>query len=400
MGLESTLKSVISRLRSNDLENEEEVKLAVILPILLALDWDPAYSGSIKPEYSAGQGRVDYALLCHGRPQVFIEAKRRGALNVQAEEQLFGYASNQGIPLLILTDGFHWDFYLSMAEGLPEERRFYRLELFHEENIPEYMGVLETYLRERCVASRQARHSAEACLERNRDRARAKQAIPSAWNSLLSEPDELLCDLLAEKVQHIIGAKPDPYDVDEYLRNLLPNPAKPVRREPSNRLGPPTFVDATDTLEFGPGVEDRLVMTRDTPSQLSHKEALRGENLQDIIYDLMRSLLERSPRIVDDNLIAYLETTKNPLGLKLNYPLIRRASEGRFINGHSRYKAAVYAGQWLVCTEWNKSNHPHNAKRLTEWVNSLISCTSSQNTQEFLANIEKRLHAYVTGTLG
>ena len=49
MSLESTLKSAISRLRSNDLENEEEVKLAVILPILIALDWDPAHSGSIKP---------------------------------------------------------------------------------------------------------------------------------------------------------------------------------------------------------------------------------------------------------------------------------------------------------------------------------------------------------------
>ena len=143
MSLDSTLKTVISRLRSNDLENEEEVKLAVILPTLLALDWNPTDSGSIKPEYSVGQGRVDYALLCHGRPQVFIEAKRRGAVNVRAEGQLFSYASNQGIPLLVLTDGYYWDFYLSMADGLPEERRFRRLELSHEDKISEYMECLE-----------------------------------------------------------------------------------------------------------------------------------------------------------------------------------------------------------------------------------------------------------------
>jgi len=400
MSLESTLKSVISRLRSNDLENEEEVKLAVILPILRALDWDPAYSGSIKPEYSAGHGRVDYALLCHGRPQVFVEAKRRGALSVRAEEQLFGYASNQGIPLLVLTDGHCWDFYLSMADGPPEERRFYHLEFSHEEKLSEHAEFLESHLRRHRVDSGEARRSAETCLESNRERARARKAIPAAWSAILSEPDELLRDLLAERVQHTIGAKPDPDDVDEYLKNLLPNPTRSTLREPSARLRPPTFVGATDTLEFGGGFEDRLVTTGGAPSQPSHKESLRGENLQDIVYDLMRALLEHTPRVVDDGFLDYLEKTKNPLGLKLNYPLIRRVSEGRFINGRSRYKAAVYAGQWLVCTQWNKSNHPHNSKRLTEWVNSLIARTSSPNTREHLVDIRRRLHAYVTGTLG
>ena len=164
MRLDSNLKTAISRLRSDDLGNEEEVKLAVILPILHALDWDPAHSGSIKPEYAAGQGRVDFALLCHGRPQVFVEAKRRAPLDVRAEGQLFGYASNQGIPLLVLTDGYYWDFYLSMADGLPEQRRFYRLQLFHEDNIPEYMEFLETYLRKHRVASGEARRSAKLAL--------------------------------------------------------------------------------------------------------------------------------------------------------------------------------------------------------------------------------------------
>ena len=374
--------------------------MAVILPTLLALDWNPAQSGSIKPEYPVGRGRVDFALLCHGRAQVFIEAKRRGALNVRAEEQLFGYAVNQGIPLLVLTDGFHWDFYLSMAEGLPEERRFYRLELFHEDNIPEYKKFLETYLREQRVASGEAKCSAESRLESNRGRTRAREAIPFAWSSLLAEPDELLRDLLAERVQHTIGAKPDPDDVDEYLRNLLPDPTRSTRREPSARLSLPTFDGATDTMGYGGGFEDRLVTTSGTPSQSSHKESQCGEDLQDIVYDLMCALLENSPRIVDDNFMEYLEKTKNPLGLKLSYPLIRRVSEGRFINGRARYKATVYAGQWLVCTQWNKPNHPHNAKRLTEWVNSLIARTSSPNTREYLVDIEKRLHAYVTGTLG
>lgn len=86
---------------------------------------------------------MDYALLCHGCPQIFIEAKRRGVLDVRAEEQLFGYTSDQGVPLPVLTDGDHWDFFLSMADGLPEDRRFCHLKLFHEAEIPQYMEFLE-----------------------------------------------------------------------------------------------------------------------------------------------------------------------------------------------------------------------------------------------------------------
>ena len=69
------------------------------------------------------------------------------------EEQLFGYASNRGVPLLVLTDGNRWDFYLSMAEGVPSERRFYRLELQLEHKIPEYVDFLDQHLRKRRVVS-------------------------------------------------------------------------------------------------------------------------------------------------------------------------------------------------------------------------------------------------------
>ena len=40
------------------------------------------------PEYSAGHGLVDYALLDRGSPQVFLEAKRIGAMDAGGEEQL------------------------------------------------------------------------------------------------------------------------------------------------------------------------------------------------------------------------------------------------------------------------------------------------------------------------
>ena len=59
------------------------------------------------------------------------------------------------------TDGNRWDFYLSMAEGVPSERRFYRLELQLEHKIPEYVDFLEQHLRKGRVVSGEARIVAE-----------------------------------------------------------------------------------------------------------------------------------------------------------------------------------------------------------------------------------------------
>ena len=122
-------------------------------------------------------------LLDRGSPQVFLEAKRIGAMDGGGEEQLFGYASNRGVPLLVLTDGNRWDFYLSMAAGIPAERRFYRLELQLEHKIPEYVEFLEEHLRKDRVVSGEARRNAERRHTSNMQRERAREAIPRAWRT-------------------------------------------------------------------------------------------------------------------------------------------------------------------------------------------------------------------------
>ena len=120
MSLDKVLKKAVERIQSSSLENEAQVKQAVILPILRALDWDDSDPAEFVPEFSAGNGRVDYALLrSGGGPLVFIEAKGLGGVDAKGEEQVFRYAVNRGVPFLILTDGNLWDFYLSMAAGDP-----------------------------------------------------------------------------------------------------------------------------------------------------------------------------------------------------------------------------------------------------------------------------------------
>ena len=66
---------------------------------------------AFKPEYAVEGGFVDYALLDRSKPRVFVEAKRKGAISADGEDQLFRYAAHQGVPLLVLTDGNVWALY-------------------------------------------------------------------------------------------------------------------------------------------------------------------------------------------------------------------------------------------------------------------------------------------------
>ena len=237
MSLEEVLKAAVGHIRSGCLDNEAQVKQAIILPILRALDWDDANPAEFVPEFPVDSGRVDYALHQAGdSPVVFIEAKRLGGADYEGEEQLFRYAVNKGVPFLILTDGNVWDFYLSMAAGAPGERRFYRAELKREERIPEYVEFLKTYLRKSRVVSGEARRAAEKRHESNREREKARKAIPRAWRNLLESPEEMLCDLLAEEVESQCGTKPELDDVEEFLKELLSD-APP--RTPSAVSTPP-----------------------------------------------------------------------------------------------------------------------------------------------------------------
>ena len=245
MDVEQALKTALNHLQSDSLANEAQVKQAVILPVLRALDWDDTDPASFKPEYTVPSGAVDYALFDHGKPLVFIEAKRIGNLSTAGVEQVFKYANHQGVPFLVLTDGNRWDFYLSMAAGVPTERRFYRLELQSANRSSEYAEFLREHLARDRVVSGQAKISAEKRHESNRERNKARRAIHDVWKKLLTEPDETLRDLLAETVESECGTKPDLDDVEAFLRKLAlptlppePEPGPPPPR-PKPEPGPP-----------------------------------------------------------------------------------------------------------------------------------------------------------------
>ena len=223
MNIQNALKHAAEKIRSGLLTTEAQVGQAVIIPTLSALGWDYANPAEFLPQYpvpddSGGRGWVDFALLgAGGHPLVFIETKRLGGLSVAGESQLFDYANGRGIPILVLTDGNTWDFYLSMAAGVPAQRRFYRAELQREEGVSEFARHFGLYLRKDMVLSEKARIEAEKFHESNRGREEAKRVMPEVWQTLLQEPDEMLRDLLVEAVESKCGTKPELDDAGDFL---------------------------------------------------------------------------------------------------------------------------------------------------------------------------------------
>ena len=113
-----------------------------------------------------------------------------------------------------------------------------------------------------------------------------------------------------------------------------------------------------------------------------------GETLQRIVQELMRTVLEDFPETLDGTTINYLATTRNPLGFKLSYTLIRRDRNGRY---RRRYYAHHYGDQWYVCSQWNEGNHPHNARKLAAWVETLVDGLESTVARNRLLDIRNRL---------
>ena len=84
----------------------------LIDPLLVALGWDVSDPNLVELEYSAGQGRADYALLGAHGPVAVVEAKRLGEnLDDRHVMQVLNYANSQGIGYMIVCNGDEWRMY-------------------------------------------------------------------------------------------------------------------------------------------------------------------------------------------------------------------------------------------------------------------------------------------------
>jgi hypothetical protein len=244
ISLSTHLDEVRTGLRSGRYANEAAVSQGIVLRLLGALEWPTYETQIVCPEYSLSGRRVDYA-LCHpaNKPVAFIEVKQVGQSD-GAERQLFEYAFHEGVPLAILTDGQEWNFFLPAEQGDYAERRVYKLDIL-ERAPQESVTRLERYLSYSRVTSGDALAAAR---EDYRNVSRNRQmlsTLPDAWSKLVAEEDELLLEVIADKVESLCGFKPDLDTIAKFLRENVSlqratNPSLPPRLP----VSPPQIPDS------------------------------------------------------------------------------------------------------------------------------------------------------------
>lgn len=239
MRLTTHIEDVRAGIKAGRYGNEAAVSQGIVLRLLQALGWPTYDTQVVCPEFSLSGRRVDYA-LCHpsNKPVAFIEVKQVGQSD-GAERQLFEYAFHVGVPLAILTDGQEWNFFLPAEQGDYTERRVYKLDMV-ERDVAESVTRLERYLSYAQVSSGAAIASAR---EDYKNVSRSRQmlsTLPDAWSKLVAEEDELLLELLADKVESLCGFKPDVDTVARFLRENVGLRGTQQAPVPTTRATPPS----------------------------------------------------------------------------------------------------------------------------------------------------------------
>ena len=374
-GLEEALAKARDTLASGALTSEAQVRAAVIAPLLNALGWDPADPNQWLVEYPVGTGRVDDALLGpKGTALVFVEVKRPGALSPKAEDQLFGYANNKGVPLLVLTDGDTWDLYLSMAAGEPAERRFAHLTLTESDDLGRVAQDMREFIGREEVLSGTSEDAAKERLKQVKDREIGKSGLDLAWQDLLREPDEMLRDLLIERVEQDVGSRPGTRDAEEFLRRhiqpTIPSPGSVVVDDAAWLASSPAVLSRQQREQIKRWLAEPVPSTRrGSLTAASENASLRGVLIQGVEHAatkfarihllLAGELQSQNASFLREYTAAVRPGTKNPRAV--------RASD-QILTGSRRswYQQVPRHPEWYLHTKRSASDHQRLMREMTE----------------------------------
>ena len=249
MTLKEHIDDISKSLEQNRFPNETEVCDKIVHRILDVLNW-PKYDYGIRlREYNLKGLRVDFA-LCHpaSEPQVFIEVKRIGNID-GAEDQLFGYASRENVPIAVLTDGRKWQFFYPSGLGDYDKRKVDELDLTGG-NSEENADRLNRYLSYEAIRKGEAARTIQGKYEELYKQRQVEKHLPDAWRNLVKSGDELLLELVAEATKELCGHSPTNEQVLTFLKSEALPPVRPNppggREGRLEQQGPPIEVPQED----------------------------------------------------------------------------------------------------------------------------------------------------------
>ncbi len=325
--VDNLITKIKERIGSGQYQGETAVREAIVLPILQSLGWDIFDPNSVLREYTLGSRRVDYALSSTPpRKEIFIEVKAVG-LASGADRQLFEYAFHEGIPFAVLTDGREWNFFLPGEQGSYDERRVQKLDL-SERSPADASEIFRKYLQFARVKSGEAIENARADYKNISKRKIAANEIPKAWHELITEPDELLIDLIAEKAESLCGFRPAPEDVEAFLVAAHKPVPSTVRAAPIQR----------ESISAPPSSQQPI-----SERGISYKifgQTRNAHNAIDALIDILKTLADKNPQFLEKVAPAVRGRTRNHIAKSRDdvYPRKPELAE---------YTTELVPGWWL-----------------------------------------------------
>ncbi len=290
MSLREDILDIRVKLEDSRYINEAAVSQGIVRRLLDSLSW-PVYDTDIlAPEYSLGGRRVDYA-LCHrpGRPRILVEVKQVGQ-GIGAERQLFEYAFHRGIQMAVLTDGREWHFFLPAGEGDYSERRVHRLNLT-DDDVDKIEARFTRYLYYEAVRSGEAIEAAQRDYRDLAEKRQIRTTLPEAWEKLVEAEDDLLIELLAEKVRDLCGIKPDPNTTAAFLHDQIQSRgvSRPVTRPTSGAQRDSKSVRTDETVEHTSSLLEYTLFA----------QTYQARNGADLMVGIFAKLAEQDPDFLE-----------------------------------------------------------------------------------------------------
>ena len=199
--------------------DKASTKQAIVLRLLSFLGWDIFDVEEVYPDYSVNSNMISYALRIDGSVQLFLNVKSSRDKLEEHQKQLMACAAQEGIDLCVLTNGAKWWFFLAADRGGAIHKRFYSCD-FTKQNPDQIATRLIDFMGRAKVAKGEALKSAKSTYRSQRQKI-AADALPEAWNQLLSPPNKILVEILSEITEKLYGYRADSNLVEQFMKTNL-----------------------------------------------------------------------------------------------------------------------------------------------------------------------------------
>jgi len=322
---------------------EEATKQGAVLPVLSVLGWNCFDIQEVIPEFSVGSGRIDYCLRVNQKNAVFIEVKRATEDLERHEKQLLEYSFTYGVDIAVLTNGLTWWFYLPLLGGNWQQRKFISIDI-RQQKIENSTNYFNDFLNKEAILNGTATKKAKDVKESREKIKLIKKAIPDAWKQLIEEPDEMLLEIFADKVEGICGYSPDLELLTEFIINSCNYPIhNKSDQEPSPSPTPKRKYIRPNTPEKQSSYSTR----QKGASVLIGDKSILAETVGDLYYQALKYLCDNNFISKVENKIPFATSSKRFLIAK--EPIHQRGNSfrcpieynGYYMETHKNYEQAL-----------------------------------------------------------